>query len=79
MLVLHLESTAGGYEMWLRALRFGAMSILRRVIGRPVIRANMRPASLRAFTAKYYDASDAGNDREVQRMIDQTKQSGGKS
>jgi hypothetical protein len=36
---------------------------------------NTAPAS----TAKSYDASDAGNDREVQQMIDQTKQSGGKA
>lgn len=36
---------------------------------------NSTPAS----TAKTYDASDASNDREVQQMIDQTKQSGGKA
>ena len=32
-----------------------------------------------APAAKAYDASDAGNDREVQQMIDQAKQSGGKA
>lgn len=36
---------------------------------------NSAPAS----KAKSYDASDAGNDREVQQMIDQTQQGGGKA